>query len=310
MKRLVTTTLASTLAAALVGAAPVQAQHQETRPVTTQSKGTVLLVASSTNRLELKGGKVVPTGYFLDELAVPAQYLIAHGYDVVVATPDGNTPAMDAHSNHPALFGNDPAALQQALGFVLTHPTMQKPRRLADVVREGLGGYAAVYVPGGHAPMNDLMQDPDLGRILRAFHAAGTPTALLCHGPIATLAALPQAAAFRQALVAGDAAAAKTTGQGWQYAGYRMTIYSNSEEQPIQRDVLHGDLQFYVADALRAAGGRVEHGPDNDPFVVQDRELITGQNPSSDHRIAETLVRVLDERAGRRADAAGAGARQ
>jgi putative intracellular protease/amidase len=273
------------------------------------TKGTVLLVASSTNRLQLKGDKVVPTGYFLDELAVPAQYLIEHGYDVVVATPDGNTPAMDAHSNAAGLFGGDNAKLQQALGFVLTHPSMQKPRRLADVVREGLGEYAAVYVPGGHAPMNDLMQDPDFGTILRAFHADGKPTALLCHGPIATLAALPRAAAYRQALVAGDSAALKASSQGWQYAGYRMTIYSNSEEQPIQRDVLHGELQFYVADALRAAGAVVEKGPDNDPFVVQDRELITGQNPSSDHRIAETLVRVLDAREAGVAEATSASAR-
>lgn len=36
------------------------------------SKGKVLLVASSTNTLTLKDGKVDPTGYFLDELAVPS----------------------------------------------------------------------------------------------------------------------------------------------------------------------------------------------------------------------------------------------
>jgi putative intracellular protease/amidase len=41
------------------------------------------------------------------------------------------------------------------------------------------------YVPGGHAPMQDLLADPALGRLLRAFHAEGKTTALVCHGPIA-----------------------------------------------------------------------------------------------------------------------------
>lgn len=258
-------------------------------------KGKVLLVASSQNQLVLKDGKIVPTGYFLDELAVPAQKLIEKGYQVDVATPDGNTPAMDAHSNTASLFGNDSAKLQQALGFVLSYSTMQKPLKLNDVVRTGLSGYAGVYVPGGHAPMTDLMQSPDLGKALQYFHAANKPTAFLCHGPIATLAALQQSAAFRAAMVAGDSNEAKHAANGWQYAGYRMTIYSNSEEYPIEKDVLKGKLPFYVADALRTAGGRVEKGADNTPFVVHDRELITGQNPSSDHLIAETLVKALDE---------------
>jgi hypothetical protein len=100
MKRLLNTTV---LAIIISAALPVRAQEATAN----RTKGKVLLVASSTNTLGLKGGKVVPTGYFLDELAVPAQYLIANGYEVVVATPDGNTPAMDAKSNHVSLFRND-----------------------------------------------------------------------------------------------------------------------------------------------------------------------------------------------------------
>ena len=57
--------------------------------------------------------------------------------------------------------------------------------------------------------MIDLMQDPDLGEVLRHFHAEAKPTALLCHGPIAVTAAMPKAKAFRQALVQGDVDAAK-----------------------------------------------------------------------------------------------------
>jgi hypothetical protein len=31
--------------------------------------------------------------------------------------------------------------------------------------------------------MTDLMQNADLGAILRDFHAKGKPTAMICHGP-------------------------------------------------------------------------------------------------------------------------------
>ena len=37
------------------------------------------------------------------------------------------------------------------------------------------------------------MQDLELGEILRHMHSTATTTALLCHGPIASAAALPKA---------------------------------------------------------------------------------------------------------------------
>lgn len=64
----------------------------------THDQKTVLLVASSANELMFKEGRPHPTGYFLDELAVPAQALMDAGYKVVIATPDGNTPALDGNS--------------------------------------------------------------------------------------------------------------------------------------------------------------------------------------------------------------------
>jgi putative intracellular protease/amidase len=259
-----------------------------------EGRGKILLVASATNTLELQGGRVVPTGYYLDELAVPARLLIDAGYEVVVATPDGNAPPMDASSDDVSHFGNDPEKLRQALHFALTHPTVQKPESLCDAVAAGLDRFAGIFAPGGHAPMNDLMQDPALGQALRYFHQASKPTAFLCHGPIALLAALPLASEYRRALVGGDLKAAQAAGAGWPYAGYRMTIFSNEEELLAEKS-LQGKVPFYVADALKGAGGLVENGPAFQSFVVRDRELITGQNPASDRAIAEAFLTALDE---------------
>lgn len=291
MKKLLPTLL---LAAQTLAVMPADAASGAASPVADR-KGKVLLVTSSKNTLQLQGGREVHTGYILAELVTPAQRLIDEGYEVEVATADGSSPAMDALSVDVTMFGGDAARFQSALVFALMHPTMQRPLKLRDVIDGGLSKYAGVYVPGGHAPMIDLMQDEDFGRILRFFHDNNRPTAFLCHGPIASLAALPQAKAYRAALARNDAAAIKTTGAGWQYAGYRMAIFSNSEEVPVESGVLKGKLPFSVADALRAAGGKVAHGADYQPFVVRDRELITGQNPASDHALADLLVQALNE---------------
>lgn len=253
----------------------------------------VLLVASSTDKLTLKGGKVIPTGYYLDEVAIPAQAILAAGYELVVANPLGNRPVMDEASNTAKLFGDDDSARQRAVDWVNSYPTMVKPRTLKSVIEEGLDKYAGVYVPGGHAPMNDLMQDENLGIILRHCHEKGKPTALLCHGPIAVTASMPKARDFRKALIAGDTAAAKAAAAGWCYAGYRMTIFSNAEEKWAEENFLKGQVEFSVEDALRTAGGKVEVGGFFEPVVIADRELITGQNPPADHRISKQFVEAL-----------------
>lgn len=143
--------------------------------------------------------------------------------------------------------------------------------------------------------MIDLMQDPDLGQVLQYFHQTSKPTAFLSHGSVVMLAALPNAAAYQKALVDGDREAAKAAAVGWHYADYRMTTFSNQEEHWIERELLNGEVSFYVADALRSAGGRVEQRLSDQSFVVHDRELITGQNPSSARAIAQEFVEALDE---------------
>nr|WP_298685558.1 hypothetical protein [uncultured Dongia sp.] len=52
---------------------------------------------------------------------------------------------------------------------------------------------------------------------------------------------------------------AKEWAKGWQYAGDKMTVFSATEEK-----------------------------------VIEDRQLITGQNPRSDHPIAAKFVGALD----------------
>jgi putative intracellular protease/amidase len=261
------------------------------------SNGKVVILGSNATRIETQGGRWGATGQYLNETVIPAMALIEAGYEVMLATPTGEKPHIDPASDAPEHFGGDKAAHARAQDFYANDPSM-KARTLRSVIDEGLDNYAGVFVPGGQAPIVDLMQDQEVGDILRHFHEKAKPTAFLCHGPISTVAAMPYAREFRAALIAGDPAkAAEWAAKGWQYAGYKMTVFSATEEKVIEENILKARIYFDMPFALKLASGDVSTTPaDFEPYVVEDRELITGQNPRSDHPIAAALVAALDRR--------------
>jgi putative intracellular protease/amidase len=132
---------------------------------TSPSKGKVLIVLSSESVLPLKDGKTFTTGYYLNELIIPAQRFAAAGYALVFADPKGNRPAVDSLSVSPDYFGGSKEKVDDALKFQASLTDLEHPLTLHRVASGDLGQYAAVFVPGGPAPMIDLMADRDLGRI-------------------------------------------------------------------------------------------------------------------------------------------------
>lgn len=261
------------------------------------SKGKVLIIGSNATRIETRDGRTGATGQYLNETVVPMLALIDAGYEVVMATPNGNKPHIDEASDSAEHFGGDIAAYEKAKAFWANDTSMNSGLTLRGAIEQGLDNFAAIFIPGGQGPVVDLMIDPDMGEIARHFHEKSKPSAYLCHGPMATVAAMPHAREFRSALIAGDEAKAREWAKGWQYAGYRMTVFSDTEEKVVEDYILHAKLYFNMIEALTAAGGDVSKTKvDFEPNVVIDRELITGQNPRSDHPIAKALIEMLDRR--------------
>ena len=263
--------------------------------VTPMSKGKVLVVMSSANALDLKDGKTYSTGYYLNEFVVPYRKLIEAGFEPVIANPKGDRPVMDVNSNNAMFFGGSDAARADALEFAEGLAALDHPRTLTSVVAEGTDGYVGLFIPGGHAPMADLLKDKNLGKILTSFHDTGRPTGIVCHGPIVLLAALPDPDAFIASMIAGDGNAS-TLNAGWPYAGYRLTVFATGEEQALEGPSgLGGNVQYYPVNALAEAGARVETIANWHPNVVVDRELITGQQPMSAPAFGDALVAKLNE---------------
>lgn len=255
----------------------------------------VLVVLSDADHLELKDGKRFATGFYLNELMQPVKRLLDAGHRLTFATPQGRAPTLDRSSVDAMHFGGDAAALRehQALldRLALTSAERSPVLSLARIEQQGYGRFDAVYIPGGHAPMQDLLHDPALGRLLADFHARAKPTALVCHGPIALLSTLPQASAFTAELATGGRASAPAQ---WIYRGYQVTVISNQEEEIAKPQLGGGRMRFYPQTALEQAG--VVYRSNAQPWtaqVVVDRELITGQNPASAMGVADELLKRL-----------------
>jgi len=272
------------------------------------AKGKVLVLVSSGHGLPLKGGKVYAgAGYYLNELTVPVRALMNEGYEITIANPKGNTPQMDVHSAVPDFFGGDEARLQDYLKFRDSLTELKNPNRISDVIASGLDQFDAVFVPGGHGPMMDLLDDPDAGTVMRHFHKTSKITSALCHGPISLLSALPNSVEVVAALAAGDAAGAHAKAEGWIYTGYKMTIFSTAEEQQREPLEIGGKVLFYPDFALRTAGGDVTVLAPWKSYALQDRELITGQNPFSDQALLKFLLPALSKQKSEAARASSAG---
>ncbi|MFE6892039.1 type 1 glutamine amidotransferase domain-containing protein [Streptomyces sp. NPDC057694] len=227
----------------------------------------ILFVMTGADAWTLADGSKHRTGFWADEAIVPYEAFKDAGHQVVVATPGGVVSPVDPASLAPEANGGvEQAAAVRAL--VETAAEFRSPMALTDV---RLDDYDAVYVPGGHGPMEDLAVDADSGRLLTRAVTAGVPLGVVCHGPAALLAA-----------VGANGANA--------FAGYRITAFTNAEEQ------LAGSAakaRWLLQDRLTEAGLQVEVGEPWAPHVEVDRHVVTGQNPASSGPLAAELLKKL-----------------
>lgn len=259
---------------------------------TAAPKGEVLVLLSSETALPLRDGKTFSSGYYLNEFGVPADALQRAGYRLTVVTPRGNHPQVDQSSVDPQYFRGDAKEMTRIAGVVDQLTQANQVKSLPAVINAGLDRYAAVFIPGGHAPMIDLANNPLVGQVLRHFHAHGKPTAAICHGPITLLAAQDDPKSYERVL--GEASTGKA--KNWIYSGYRMTIFADAEEAVFEASLNGDKLRYYPARAMATAGGDMRFAKAWEPHVVVDRELITGQNPFSDHAVAQALIAALTKR--------------
>jgi putative intracellular protease/amidase len=230
----------------------------------------VLLVVSGSSVWTLKDGTKHPTGFWAAEFIHPHQVFTRAGYDITVATPGGVAPTLDEVSLRVDLNGGDQAAVDAQRKYLEDlGETLARPARLEDVNPDD---YDAVYVSGGHGPMEDLADNPVIGRIFAALYPdKHKAVAAVCHGVGALLPA-------------------RDADGSWTFAGRKMTGFTDEEETLFG----FGDKAKWLLESrLRANGAVFEGGVPFGPQVVTDGNLVTGQNPASAEPSAEAVVAYL-----------------
>jgi putative intracellular protease/amidase len=255
--------------------------------------GTVLVVVSDQDKLDLQDGKVMQTGFFLNELMEPVQAFIAAGHTVVFATPSGKAPSADQKSDDVNFWGGNEKARQESKALLatlkLTSKSSSPAISLTQVKKIGYDKFDAVFVPGGHIPMQDLLKDKSLGELLTYFHTHEKITGLTCHGTIALLSAIPDARGYVAKLESGQ----RPQPSQWIYQGYKMTAFTNEEEEQAKGFLGGGHMKLFPQDGLVAAGANFVEAKAWSENVVEDRELISGQNPQSARAVAVAMLKKL-----------------
>ncbi|MFD7513766.1 type 1 glutamine amidotransferase domain-containing protein [Streptomyces niveus] len=227
----------------------------------------VLFIVSGATYWVLKDGTRYATGYWAEEFANPYKAITDAGHEVVVATPGGVTPTVDMMSLRPAMAGGEQGALELE-AIIRDAEAMRRPLKLSDVRLED---YDAVYLPGGHGPMSDLAFDADAGRLLTAQLASGRPLAIVCHAPAAMLATR----------IHGESP----------FKGRKVTGFTNEEEDGVG---LSSRATWLLEDDLKdKVGVDYSRGETWKPYMVEDGNLVTGQNPASAEVLAERLLQIL-----------------
>jgi putative intracellular protease/amidase len=244
----------------------------------------LLMMMTSSPHLTLTDGtRHRPSGVWGEEFAVPYERFKERGYDIDVTTVGGIVPTFDASSLDPngakwvrpkGTRIDDVAKCKEWSDVIAAAPEWKKPIAVEKITRHQVATYDGIFQVGGHGCMEDQAKSDEMSGVnLWAFELA-KPVAAVCHGHCAML---------RMRDAEGK----------WPYRGYRMTSFSHDEERMTQ---LYGKIPFVLEEELRRLGGDYSQAPVIwDSYVVEDRNLITGQNPYSSLLLAETFLRKLGE---------------
>lgn len=222
----------------------------------------ILIVLTSHSTLGTTGEK---TGFWIEEFTAPYYVLLDAGAVITIASPLGGQPPIDPKSE------TKEAQTTSTKRFYKDLNAIDKVAHTKKLCEVKVADYDAVFYPGGHGPLWDLVNDKDSIKLIEAFYNTQKPIAFVCHAPVALLHVKAENG---QPLVKGK----------------KLTCFSNTEEEGAG---LSKVVPFLLEDELVKLGAHFSKGADWTSFTEHDGLLITGQNPASSEAVAQLLLKTL-----------------
>jgi putative intracellular protease/amidase len=209
------------------------------------------------------------TAFWLSEVTHPYWHLTERGVEVDFASPAGGKVVYDPYSD-PYFKDSTEADDLVSKGFLSDKKLVAKlgnTQKLKDV---DLDGYDAVHVAGGRGATFDLYPSEDVARALEHFWAKDKVVGAICHGAIA-LGNIPE-----------------------RVRGRRTTGYTLEGDKELER--MFGSsfiIPHYPQTVLEEVGSKYARVGANDPYVIRDGKLVTGQNQQSASEYALVLLHTM-----------------
>ncbi|USS91340.1 type 1 glutamine amidotransferase domain-containing protein [Fructilactobacillus carniphilus] len=206
------------------------------------------------------------TGLWLGESAEFVSVMEQAGFDIDYVSPNGGYVPLDPRSMKDTYV--DEVTLKTYLKHDYQVRGLAQTLTPAQISPED---YDAIYFTGGHGVMFDFPDNQDLQKLTVAIYENGGYLCSVCHG-IAGLLNV------------------KLDNGNYLIDGKKVTGFTTSEE------LLSGNskrVPFLNEKVATSHGAEFVKERPFKSFVVQDKQLITGQNPESPKAVAEQLLKNL-----------------
>jgi putative intracellular protease/amidase len=209
------------------------------------------------------------TGAWLSEITHPYWALVERGIEVDFASPLGGKVIWTPLSDPYAEGSQEPDDLVSK-GFLSDHELTDKLNDTLPVRELDLSRYDAVHVAGGQGATYDLYPSDEIGHVLGHFWDQQKVVGAICHGAIA-LGNIPD-----------------------KVRGRHVTGYSLEGDHALERHFGPGFLiPNYPQQVLQDAGAEYTSVEYTQPCVVDDGQLVTGQNQQSATAYGVVLLHAI-----------------
>ena len=224
-------------------------------------RGKILAVVTSTETMGNSGKK---TGYELTELSRAYYVFQANGFEVDIASPKGGNP--------PVVIDDDDVDIYD-FAFLNDSVARQKVENTLAMSEVDASAYQAVYFVGGKGAMYDFPDNQYIQLLVSNYYQSGKVIGAVCHGPAALVNV------------------SREDGRSI-LEGKSISCFTNQEELFLIPEA-EQIFPFLLEDRLVEQGAKFSEGTMYLENVVQDGNIVTGQNPWSTWQLAETMIEQL-----------------
>ena len=219
----------------------------------------ILFIVTSTNKTGTGQHK---SGYEFSEIANPYFEFIKKGFTVDFASILGGEPPFVGYDYSQIMSKR----FKESNGF----KRLSFSHKLSNV---DIDAYDALFFPGGLGLMTDMVDNSLVKEIIKNTYENDKVIGAVCHGPTALLN-----------VILSDGSNL--------LEGKKINSFTKAEEE--KDNHLLGDvIPFMLDEELIKQGAIFSHTKPFESYVVNDGNLITGQNPASASNVALKMINLL-----------------